>query len=222
MSHEGSKNLAIFAKNHLMKITTATFKCSSSKSSQCPADGIPEFTFIGRSNVGKSSLINMLTNHKGLAKVSGTPGKTRLINHFLINDEWYLVDLPGYGYAKVSKTERNGFSKIILDYIDRREGMVCLFVLIDSRLEPQKIDVEFITLMGEKGIPFALIFTKADKLTQNQLDSNLARYRRFLKQTWEELPPMLVSSAENRSGKEEILGFIENCIELVRGGTTME
>ena len=205
-----------------MKITSATFQCSSSKSSQCPADGIPEFAFIGRSNVGKSSLINMLTNHKGLAKVSGTPGKTRLINHFLINEQWYLVDLPGYGYAKVSKTERSGFSKIILDYIDNRDNMVCLFVLVDSRLEPQKIDTEFITLMGEKGIPFAIIFTKTDKLTQNQLDSGVARYRRFLKQTWEELPPMLVSSAEKKSGKEEILGFIENCMDVSRNGMTME
>lgn len=197
-----------------MKITSAVFKCSSSKSSQCPKEEIPEFAFIGRSNVGKSSLINMLTNHKGLAKVSGTPGKTRLINHFLINDKWFLVDLPGYGYARVSKTERSGFSKLILDYIDNRESMVCLFVLIDSRLEPQKIDIEFINLMGEKGIPFAIIFTKADKLTQNQLDSNVARYKRFLRQNWEELPPMQISSSEKKTGQDEILSFIDNCMEL--------
>lgn len=202
-----------------MQITSATFRCSSSKTGQCPADGRPEFAFIGRSNVGKSSLINMLTNHKGLAKVSGTPGKTRLINHFLINDEWYLVDLPGYGYAKASKSVRSGFSQIILDYIDNRPEMVCLLVLIDSRLEPQKIDVEFINLMGEKQIPFALVFTKADKLTQNQLDSNLARYRRFLKQSWEELPPMLVSSSEKKAGREEILSFIDSCIELTEKAT---
>lgn len=202
-----------------MQITSATFRCSSSKTDQCPADGRPEFAFIGRSNVGKSSLINMLTNHKGLAKVSGTPGKTRLINHFLINDEWYLVDLPGYGYAKASKSVRSGFSQIILDYIENRPEMVCLLVLIDSRLEPQKIDVEFINLMGEKQIPFALVFTKADKLTQNQLDSNLARYRRFLKQSWEELPPMLVSSSEKKAGREEILSFIDSCIELTEKAT---
>jgi len=205
-----------------MKITSALFKCSSSRSSQCPADGIPEFAFIGRSNVGKSSLINMLTNHKGLAKVSGTPGKTQLINHFLINKEWYLVDLPGYGYARVSKSLRSGFSKIITDYIYNSKQMVCLFVLVDSRLEPQKIDVDFINLMGEKGIPFAIIFTKTDKLSQNQTDSNIAQYRRFLKQTWEELPPMLVSSAEKASGREEILAFIENCMNPGENSTTME
>ncbi len=147
-----------------MKIASAVFQCSSSRSSQCPADGRAEFAFIGRSNVGKSSLINMLTGQKGLAKTSGTPGKTRLINHFRIDDEWFLVDLPGYGYARVSKSERSGFSRIILDYIGKRDELVCLFVLIDSRLEPQKIDVEFLRLLGENGIPFAIIFTKTDKL----------------------------------------------------------
>lgn len=205
-----------------MKITSATFKCSSSKSSQCPADEIPEFAFIGRSNVGKSSLINMLANHKGLAKVSGTPGKTQLINHFLINDDWYLVDLPGYGYARVSKSVRSSFSRIILDYIGNSKKLVCLFVLVDSRLEPQKIDVEFINLMGEKGVPFAIIFTKTDKLSKNQAESNMARYKRFLKNTWEELPPMLVSSSENKTGKEEILSFIENCMNIDQNETTIE
>ena len=205
-----------------MKITSATFRCSSSKSSQCPADGIPEFTFIGRSNVGKSSLINMLTNHKGLAKVSGTPGKTRLINHFLINNQWYLVDLPGYGYARVSKSERSGFSRIILDYIGNAKNMVCLFVLVDVRLEPQKIDVEFIHLMGEKRIPFAIIFTKTDKLSANQTDSSIARYKRFLRATWDELPPMLVSSAEKKTGRDEILSFIENCIDINENNATIE
>lgn len=195
-----------------MKIASAAFRCSSSKSGQCPTDGLPEFAFIGRSNVGKSSLINMLAGHKGLAKVSGTPGKTRLINHFLFNNEWYLVDLPGYGYARVSKSERSGFSKLILDYIDNRTEMVCLFVLVDSRLEPQKIDLEFIRLMGEKQIPFALIFTKADKLGPNQLASSLARWRRVLKAEWEELPPMLVSSSEKGEGREEIFNFIENSL----------
>jgi GTP-binding protein len=202
-----------------MKITSATFTCSNSKSSQCPADSRPEFAFIGRSNVGKSSLINMLTDHKGLAKVSGTPGKTRLINHFLINNQWNLVDLPGYGYARVSKSERSGFSQLILDYINNRRQLVCLFVLIDSRLEPQIIDTEFIDLLGEKGFPFALIFTKTDKLTQNQLDSNWARYRRFLRQSWEELPPMLVSSAEKKTGQQEILAVIETCIKRLSDGT---
>jgi len=205
-----------------MKITSATFKCSSSKSSQCPADGIPEFAFIGRSNVGKSSLINMLTNHKGLAKVSGTPGKTQLINHFLINNQWYLVDLPGYGYARVSKTVRSSFARIILDYIGNSKNLVCLFVLVDSRLEPQKIDVEFINLMGEKGIPFAIIFTKTDKLSENQTASNIAKYKRFLRTTWEELPPMLVSSAEKRTGKEEILTFIGNSMNIDENSFTIE
>ena len=192
-----------------MKITSAVFRCSSSKSSQCPADGLPEFAFIGRSNVGKSSLVNMLTDHKGLAKVSGTPGKTRLINHFRINDAWYLVDLPGYGYARVSKSERSGFSQIILDYVGKRSELVCLFVLIDSRLEPQKIDVEFLRMLGEHQIPFALIFTKTDKLTANQLASNLARYRRFLRTEWEELPTIFTTSSEKKEGKDEILDFIE-------------
>ncbi len=191
-----------------MKIASAVFRCSSSRSSQCPTDGLPEFAFIGRSNVGKSSLVNMLTGHRGLAKVSGTPGKTRLINHFLINNTWYLVDLPGYGYARVSKSERSGFSRIILDYIGGRRELACLFVLIDSRLEPQKIDIEFLRLLGERQIPFALIFTKTDKLTSNQLESNLARYRRFLRTEWEQLPPMLVSSSEKGAGREDILDFI--------------
>lgn len=194
-----------------MNINSATFKCSSSKSDQCPQDGIPEFAFIGRSNVGKSSLINMLTGNKNLAKVSGTPGKTRLINHFLINNEWYLVDLPGYGYARVSKTERSGFSKLILDYIANRP-MVCLFVLVDSRLEPQKIDLEFINLLGHNSVPFALIFTKTDKQSANKTDSTIARYKRVLKESWDELPPMLVSSSENKTGRDDILNFIENCI----------
>jgi GTP-binding protein len=205
-----------------VKISDAVFQCSSSRSGQCPADGLPEFAFIGRSNVGKSSLVNMLTGRRGLAKVSGTPGKTRLINHFRINDAWYLVDLPGYGYARVSKSERSGFSKIILDYIANRPGLVCLFVLIDSRLEPQKIDVEFLRLLGKNRIPFALIFTKADKLTANQSESSLARYRRFLRTEWEQLPPMLVSSAEKGAGREEILDFIENCMNPAALTGTME
>lgn len=195
-----------------MNITSATFRCSSQKLSQCPADNRHEFAFIGRSNVGKSSLINMLTDSPSLAKVSSTPGKTKLINHFLINGNWYLVDLPGYGYARVSKSERREFSKLILDYVLEREQMHFLFVLVDSRLEPQKIDLDFINLLGEHGIPFGIVFTKCNKLSSNQAESNIARYRRTLLQSWEELPPMFRTSSEKRQGREAILDFIGNCL----------
>lgn len=195
-----------------MNITSATFRCSSHKLSQCPADNRHEFAFIGRSNVGKSSLINMLTDSPSLAKVSSTPGKTKLINHFLINGNWYLVDLPGYGYARVSKSERREFSKLILDYVLERKQMHFLFVLVDSRLEPQKIDLDFINLLGEHGIPFGIVFTKCDKLSSNQAESNIARYRRTLLQSWEELPPMFRTSSEKRQGREAILDFIGNCL----------
>lgn len=198
-----------------MNITSATFRCSSQKLSQCPADNRHEFAFIGRSNVGKSSLINMLTDSPSLAKVSSTPGKTKLINHFLINGNWYLVDLPGYGYARVSKSERREFSKLILDYVLEREQMHFLFVLVDSRLEPQKIDLDFINLLGEHGIPFGIVFTKCDKLSSNQAESNIARYRRTLLQSWEELPPMFRTSSEKRQGREAILDFIGNCLTAV-------
>lgn len=198
-----------------MNITSATFRCSSQKLSQCPADNRHEFAFIGRSNVGKSSLINMLTDSPSLAKVSSTPGKTKLINHFLINGNWYLVDLPGYGYARVSKSERREFSKLILDYVLEREQMHFLFVLVDSRLEPQKIDLDFINLLGEHGIPFGIVFTKCDKLSSNQAESNIARYRRTLLQSWEELPPMFRTSSEKRQGREAILDFIDNCLTAV-------
>lgn len=198
-----------------MNITSATFRCSSQKLSQCPADNRHEFAFIGRSNVGKSSLINMLTESPSLAKVSSTPGKTKLINHFLINGNWYLVDLPGYGYARVSKSERREFSKLILDYVLEREQMHFLFVLVDSRLEPQKIDLDFINLLGEHGIPFGIVFTKCDKLSSNQAESNIARYRRTLLQSWEELPPMFRTSSEKRQGREAILDFIDNCLTAV-------
>ena len=198
-----------------MNITSATFRCSSQKLSQCPADNRHEFAFIGRSNVGKSSLINMLTDSPSLAKVSSTPGKTKLINHFLINGNWYLVDLPGYGYARVSKSERREFSKLILDYVLEREQMHFLFVLVDSRLEPQKIDLDFINLLGEHGIPFGIVFTKCDKLSSNQAESNTARYRRTLLQSWEELPPMFRTSSEKRQGREAILDFINNCLTAV-------
>ena len=190
----------------------AKFKCSSEKTSQVPKDEFKDIAFIGRSNVGKSSLVNMLTNNNNLAKVSGTPGKTKLINHFLINDSWYLVDLPGYGYARVSKTARGEFSKLILDYVLKCEKMHFLFVLVDSRLEPQKIDLRFIELMGENGIPFGIIFTKADKLSQAQRNRNIKNYKEVLSQQWEELPPMFVSSSEKGLGREEILGFIEEIL----------
>ncbi|MBO5018858.1 MAG: YihA family ribosome biogenesis GTP-binding protein [Alistipes sp.] len=191
----------------------AKFKCSSEKISQVPKDNLKDIAFIGRSNVGKSSLVNMLTGINGLAKVSGTPGKTRLINHFLVNDSWYLVDLPGYGYAKVSKETRGEFSKLILDYVLKCEKMHFLFVLVDSRLEPQRIDLNFIELLGENGIPFGIIFTKADKLSQAQLNRNITAYKSRLSEQWEELPPMLVSSSEKRRGREEILAFIEECLQ---------
>ena len=190
----------------------AKFKCSSERISQVPKDNLKDIAFIGRSNVGKSSLVNMLTGIKGLAKVSGTPGKTKLINHFLINDSWYLVDLPGYGYAKVSKTERGEFSKIILDYVLKCEKMHFLFVLVDSRLDPQKIDLNFIELLGNNGIPFGIIFTKADKLSQAQLNRSVATFKKTLAEQWEELPPMFISSSEKGKGREEILTFIEEAL----------
>ena len=178
-----------------------------------PKDELKDIAFIGRSNVGKSSLVNMLTGIKGLAKVSGTPGKTRLINHFLINDSWYLVDLPGYGYARVSKSKLGEFSKLITDYVLKCEKMHFLFVLVDSRLEPQKIDLSFIQLLGENGVPFGIIFTKADKLSQAQLNRNVKHYKQILSEQWEELPPMFISSSEKGSGREEILAFIEECLK---------
>ena len=195
-----------------MQITKAEFKCSSERISQVPKDDLKDIAFIGRSNVGKSSLINMLTARAGLAKVSGTPGKTRLINHFRINDAWYLVDLPGYGYARVSKSERGEFSKLITDYVFRSEKMHFLFVLVDSRLEPQAIDLRFIRLLGEHGIPFGIVFTKCDKLSANQTESNIARYRRTLLESWEELPPIFRTSSEKRQGREPILDFIGTCL----------
>lgn len=195
-----------------MKIASAKFAFSSGKISQIPRDGLREFAFIGRSNVGKSSLINMLVGQKGLAKVSGTPGKTRLINHFLVNETvgggWYLVDLPGYGYARASKTVRAGFDRLITDYVTKAEKMWFLFVLIDVRHEPQRVDVEFMTMLGEAGVPFGIVFTKADKLGTNALAANLANYRQELLKQWEELPPTFVTSSERHTGGQEILDFI--------------
>lgn len=195
-----------------MQIHKAEFKCSSERLSQIPKDDLRDFAFIGRSNVGKSSLINMLTGHSGLAKVSGTPGKTRLINHFTINRKWYLVDLPGYGYARASKTARSKFEKIITSYVTRARKMHYLFVLIDSRLEPQKIDLEFIEMLGENGIPFSLIFTKADKLSQAQLNRSIKKYKETLAEQWEELPRMIITSSEKRLGRDEVLDFIEEML----------
>ena len=197
-----------------MQIHKAEFRCSSERVAQVPKDELRDIAFIGRSNVGKSSLINMLTGRSGLAKVSGTPGKTRLVNHFRIDDAWYLVDLPGYGYARTSKTERSGFSKLITDYVLRCERLHFLFVLVDIRLEPQAIDLRFIEMLGENGIPFGIIFTKADKLSQTQARRSVERYGAVLAEQWEELPPMLVSSSEKGIGREEILGFVEECLKV--------
>lgn len=194
-------------------INKAVFKCSSEKISQVPKDSLPDIAFIGRSNVGKSSLINMLTKHKGLAKVSATPGKTRLINHFTINDSWYLVDLPGYGYARTGKSTRNTFAKIITDYVFKCEKMHFLFVLVDSRLEPQKIDLEFIEQLGMNGVPFGIIFTKADKLSKTQLERSVSAYQKSLSEQWEELPPMFTSSSEKGTGRDEIVGYIEDILK---------
>ena len=194
-------------------ITKAEFKCSSERLGQIPKDGLKDIAFIGRSNVGKSSLINMLTGHKGLAKVSATPGKTKLINHFLVDGTWYLVDLPGYGYAKTSKSQRSGFAKIITDYVFGCEKMYFLFVLVDSRLEPQRIDLEFIHLLGEHSIPFGLIFTKGDKLSKAQLQKSVEIYSRTLSEEWDELPPMLVSSSRTSAGRDEILEFVDKILK---------
>ena len=194
-------------------INKAVFKCSSEKISQVPKDKLPDIAFIGRSNVGKSSLINMLTRHKGLAKVSATPGKTRLINHFTINNSWDLVDLPGYGYARTSKSTRGSFAKIITDYVFKCEKMHFLFVLVDSRLEPQKIDLEFIEQLGMNGVPFGIIFTKADKLSKTQLQHSVATYQKTLAEQWEELPPMFTSSSEKGTGRDEIVDYIETILK---------
>lgn len=193
-----------------MKIKTATFVKSCADITQCPKEELLEYAFIGRSNVGKSSLINNLTNIKGLAMTSSKPGKTLLINYFLINEEWNLVDLPGYGYAKVSKDIRKNIEIMIKNYIMQREQLTNLFVLIDSRLEPQKIDLEFISWLGEMGIPFCIVFTKADKLTNNGLKVNIENYKTKLLENWETLPPIFISSAETGLGKDEILDYIEH------------
>ena len=192
-----------------MIIKTAEFVISNTDYRKCPQDGKPEYAFIGRSNVGKSSLINMLANRKGLAMTSSTPGNTMLTNHFVTNDEWYLVDLPGYGYARRGKENRERLRAIIEDYILEREQMTNLFVLVDSRLEPQKIDLEFMEWLGENAIPFAIVFTKADKLGTGRLQMNIEAYREKLLETWEELPPIFITSSEKGQGRDELLNYIE-------------
>ena len=192
-----------------MEIKQAEFALSAPMVSMCPKDTKPEYAFIGRSNVGKSSLINMLTNNKKLAKTSSTPGKTLLINHFIINKEWYLVDLPGYGYAKRSKKQVDLLDQMIRGYMLQREQLVNVFVLVDIRLEPQKIDLEFIEWLGLSGIPFSIVFTKADKLTPNKARLAMEAYRKTLSETWEEMPPMFVTSVEEKEGRAELLDYIE-------------
>ncbi|WP_029038276.1 ribosome biogenesis GTP-binding protein YihA/YsxC [Salinimicrobium xinjiangense] len=196
-----------------MKIKSAEFVISNSDVSKCPDTKLPEYAFIGRSNVGKSSLINALTNRKDLAKTSGRPGKTQLINHFLINKSWFLVDLPGYGYARVSKSAKKTFQKFITQYFEKREQMLCAFVLIDSRHKPQPIDMEFMTWLGEHQVPFCIIFTKADKMKPKALERNINDYQAEMLQTWTEMPQYFVTSSANGMGSEEVLAYIQNINE---------
>ncbi len=193
-----------------MEITSAKFVTSNSRADMCPKSDLPEYAFIGRSNVGKSSLINMLTNNSKLAMTSSTPGKTLLINHFMINNAWYLVDLPGYGYAQRGKKVMESIKNLIQHYVLERTQMTCLFVLIDSRLEPQKIDLEFIGWLGENGIPFALVFTKADKQSTSKTQQNVNRFLDTMKEQWEELPPHFITSAEKKTGRKELLDYIDS------------
>ncbi|HEX2934039.1 MAG TPA: ribosome biogenesis GTP-binding protein YihA/YsxC [Bacteroidales bacterium] len=197
-----------------MIISEAKFVKSSPDLKNCPKTDIPEFAFIGRSNVGKSSLINMLTSQNNLAKTSSTPGKTRLINFFLINNKWHLVDLPGYGYAKVSKTQRGEFRESIINYIGKRNSLYCVFVLLDSRLEPQEIDIKFIRWLGKNEIPFQLVSTKADKISQAELSKFLKAYREVLKEDWEEIPEVITTSSPKKAGRDEILAIIENAMAV--------
>jgi GTP-binding protein len=199
-----------------MKINRAEFVISNTDIKKCPEGKIPEYAFIGRSNVGKSSLINMITDRKALAKTSGKPGKTQLINHFIINDDWYLVDLPGYGYARVSKKDRSKFAKFIYDYLEKRPNLVCTFVLIDSRLEPQNLDLKFMNWLGEKQLPFVIVFTKIDKLSSNQLNKNLSKYKTEMLKYWQELPQTFISSSSSGVGQLELLNFISKTNSLVR------
>ena len=204
-----------------MIIKTADYLQSEADWRKCPQPTLPEYAFIGRSNVGKSSLINMLTNRKSLAKTSSKPGKTQTINHFIINKNWYLVDLPGYGFAKTSKTNREKWQKMISDYLLYRENLQLVFVLVDSRIEPQQIDIDFINNLGEKGIPFAIIYTKTDKSTSGKTMSTMQKMKNVLSETWEELPLMMQSSAISGFGKEEILNFIEEINEQYYSSITL-
>jgi len=196
-----------------MNIKSAEFVISNSELDKCPSPDKPEFAFIGRSNVGKSSLINMLTNRRDLAKTSAKPGKTQLINHFIVNGQWYLVDLPGYGYAGVSRTARKGWGKMIENYLLKRKNLYCIFVLVDARHEPQKKDIEFITWLGEKQLPLSIVLTKADKLPRSALVKSEQLYKKILLQTWDDLPPMFVTSAEKKTGRDEVLDFINKAIK---------
>ncbi|MEN9441703.1 MAG: hypothetical protein RLZ33_1780 [Bacteroidota bacterium] len=199
-----------------MKIKEAAFVISNSDYKLCPTDERAEFAFIGRSNVGKSSLINMLVNNKNLAKTSGRPGKTQLINHFIINNDWFLVDLPGYGYAKASKVQREKWEKFIVEYLTRRTQLLNVFVLLDCRLEPQKIDLEFMNWCGEKQIPFSMVFTKIDKLSSTALQKNLAKYKKEMLKYWDALPPVFTTSSESAFGKEKILNYIEQIMDSMK------
>ena len=199
-----------------MEIKSAEFIASYTSYKDCPKDKLPEYAFVGRSNVGKSSLINMLVNQKKLAKTSQSPGKTQLINHFIINNNWYLVDLPGYGFAKVSKSTRKDFNRLIKDYSEYRENLMCLFVLLDSRHEPQKNDLEFMQWLGEKQIPFCMVFTKIDKLSSSALNKNMRNYKKEMLKIWEVLPEIFMTSSEKKIGKNEILSFIENVNQSVK------
>lgn len=196
-----------------MNIKSAHFVISNTDIKLCPTDGKPEYAFIGRSNVGKSSLINMLVDKKDMAKTSGKPGKTQLINHFIINDTWYLVDLPGYGYAKASKSSRATWEKFIADFLTKRETLINIFVLLDARLPPQKIDIEFMGWCGEQGLPFSMVFTKIDKLSSSALQKNLAAYKKEMLKMWEVMPPSFTTSAESKFGREKLLNYIQSINE---------
>lgn len=202
-----------------MIIRTASFLQSNTKVDKLPTGNKPEYAFIGRSNVGKSSLINMLTNNRQLAKTSSTPGKTITINHFIINDEWYLVDLPGYGFAQRSKKDRGAWKVMLDDYIQKRKNLICMFVLVDSRIEPQKIDLEFINHLGDLQMPFGIIFTKVDKINNVTLEKNLQVYKDRLSEAWEELPPIFITSSEKEIGKDKLLDYIDNLNKELTGIT---
>lgn len=198
-----------------MRVKSAEFVVSNSEVSKCPKDLIPEYAFIGRSNVGKSSLINMLCERKSLAKTSGRPGKTQLINHFIINKSWFLVDLPGYGYARVSKSTKKVFQKFITKYFENRQQLVCAFVLVDIRHKPQPIDLEFMQYLGERGIPFCIIFTKADKLKPGAIEKHIEDYKTVLLETWEDMPKYFVTSSSKYIGQEELLSYIHELNETI-------